>query len=265
MFKQAVYAGRNHTLSLAVALTLLASAPAQAADVAHVSLGSTITTLVASPDGGAWVRIARGIDSVSVGRAFPDGRFATTSVSPLVLRPGALGPDGQAWFSAGIRTLDRVDTQGRESPVPSSLTQDDPVLDQALATGPDGTMWVTTSDEKAIAHVSADGKAAFSPTQFPACKADADPVAMTQATDGTMWLADPICDRLVRISRAGAWSAVALRDAATDALAPDASGGVWFAGHNAVGHVDAAGQVRKFSLGRRQALGVAVTPDGNAW
>ena len=88
---------------------------------------------------------------------------------------------------------------------------------------------------------------------------------MTQASDGTMWLADPICDRLVRISRAGAWSAIALRDAATDALAPDASGGVWFAGHNAVGHVDASGQVQRFPLGKREALGVAVTPDGNAW
>src|SRR3954470_9469365 len=150
MFEQAVYAGRNHAFSLAVAVALLASAPAQAADVAHVSLGSTITTLVASPDGGAWVRIARGINRVSVGRAFPDGRFGTTSVSPLVLGPGALGPDGQAWFSAGIRTLDRVDAQGKENQVPSSLTEDDPVPDQALATGPGGAMWVTTSDETAI-------------------------------------------------------------------------------------------------------------------
>src|SRR4051794_7694045 len=57
MLEQAVYAGRNHTSSLAVALTLLASAPAQAADVVRLPLGEQIRELVVAPTGGAWIGI----------------------------------------------------------------------------------------------------------------------------------------------------------------------------------------------------------------
>src|SRR6478736_4397264 len=57
VLKQAVYAGRNHTFSLAVALALVLSTPAHAADVVRVDLGESIDELVAGPDGGAWVGI----------------------------------------------------------------------------------------------------------------------------------------------------------------------------------------------------------------
>src|SRR3954451_5271381 len=121
MLEQAVYAGRNHIFSLAVALTLFASAPARAADVTHVRLGSRIDALVAGPDGGAWVRVARPHD-VALGRAFPDGRFVSARSDALKDLGSALGPDGQAWFSAGVRTFARMDTAGRVTP----LTLDGP-------------------------------------------------------------------------------------------------------------------------------------------
>src|SRR3954467_5382970 len=117
MFEQAVYAGRNHTFSLAAALTLLLSAPAHAADVVHVNLGSTIETLVAGPDGGAWVRIERR-DDAALGRASADGRFVSVAVDSLT-QGGALGPDGQAWFTSGLRSLVRMDAAGRVTEVGS--------------------------------------------------------------------------------------------------------------------------------------------------
>ncbi len=75
MLEQAVYAGRNHTTILAVALIALALLPASASagDVAHVSLGSEIESLVAGPDGGAWVGIERP-NGHAIGRASPAGR-----------------------------------------------------------------------------------------------------------------------------------------------------------------------------------------------
>ena len=81
MFEQAVYAGRNHTAILAVAAALAGSAPAHAAsDVARVPLGSRIRSLVAGPDGGAWIGIqhrSRG----AIGRAGADGSFRSTPTS----------------------------------------------------------------------------------------------------------------------------------------------------------------------------------------
>src|SRR4051812_41563428 len=112
MLEQAVYAGRNHAFSLAAVLALTFSAPAHAADVAHVRLGSTIKALVAAPDGGAWVRVERAHDG-ALGRAFADGRFATARVDDLLLGAGAVGPDGQAWFTSGLREFTRVDAGGR--------------------------------------------------------------------------------------------------------------------------------------------------------
>ena len=72
MLEQAVYAGRNHTVSLAVALaTSLMLAPPRAATTSRASrLGSEIQSLIAGPDGGAWVRISAD-PRVALGRAPP--------------------------------------------------------------------------------------------------------------------------------------------------------------------------------------------------
>src|SRR3954451_20848468 len=124
MFEQAVYAGRNHAFSLAAALTLLTRAPAQAADVTHVRLGSSIDALIAGQDGGAWVRVTRAHD-VALGRAFPDGRFLTVRSDALRGLGSALGPDGQAWFPSGVHSFARMDTAGRVTKV----AFDGPALD----------------------------------------------------------------------------------------------------------------------------------------
>src|SRR3954451_4006724 len=258
MLEQAVYAGRNHAFSLAAALTLLASAPAQAADVTHVRLGSAIDALIAGPDGGAWVRVARAHD-VALGRAFPDGRFLSVRSEALPNLGSALGPDREAWFPSGVHSFARMDAAGRVT----TVAFDGPALDFELAAGPDATLWALTTDDS-IAHVTPQGAATFTPTQFPACGERPMPTTMAHASDGAVWVADPVCDRLVRISPAGAWSSIALPRVSPDALAADASGGMWFAGHESVGHVDASGHVRRVPLAGG-ASGVTVTPDGSAW
>ena len=54
MLEQAVYAGRNHTSSLAVALLALCSTPAQAQEVAQLPYESYFEELIADADGSAW-------------------------------------------------------------------------------------------------------------------------------------------------------------------------------------------------------------------
>src|SRR5690242_582056 len=173
MLEQAVYAGRNHSLSLAVAAALILSAPAQAADVVHVGLGSNLTALIAAPDGGAYVRIDRP-QNIALGRASADGHFVSSRVDFLLDGQGGLGPDGQAWFKDGIRTFARMDAAGRVTKV-GPLPQNTPVPDRVFATGPDGTLWTTTTLQQKLAHITADGTATFTPTAFPPCKETPDP------------------------------------------------------------------------------------------
>src|SRR5689334_13873802 len=173
MFEQAVYAGRNHAFSLAVALTLLASAPAQAADVTHVALGSSIDALVAGPDGGAWVRIVRP-HRVALGRAFADGRFVTARSDALPGLGSALGPDGAAWFPSGITTYARMDGAGSVS----AVAVEGPALDFILAIGPDATLWAPATSDGKIAHITPQGTATFTPTHYPKCGQRADPEAI---------------------------------------------------------------------------------------
>ena len=72
MLEQAVYAGRNHALSLAVAVLGLGTiaAPARAQDVARVPLGDAIAAFVVGSGGGAWVSTVRP-DGVAIGRVAP--------------------------------------------------------------------------------------------------------------------------------------------------------------------------------------------------
>jgi hypothetical protein len=102
VLEQAVYAGRNHTAILAVALATSAmlASPARADDVARVGLGNQIRSLLATADGGAAITIQR-VGQTAIGRAGADGSFRTASANGLV-GTGAIGPDGEA---AGERVV----------------------------------------------------------------------------------------------------------------------------------------------------------------
>jgi streptogramin lyase len=257
MLEQAVYAGRNHALSLAVVLTLAFALPAQASEIVHVPLGSELGSLVAGPDGGAWIGINRGIAKSAIGRVSPDGSYRTTAAGDYLFS-GALGPDGRAWFIGGPGLL-LADADGRITTLR--------VLDAggfALAAGPDGTMWMTAR-ENHLARVAPDGTLALSPLGV--CD-HVSASAMARASDGAMWIADNACG-LIRRAPDGHTAVVKLPIRATS-LAPDASGGVWYASvfedfdNATAGHVDAAGRITPLKT-KVPWTDVAVAPDGSAW
>src|SRR4051794_10203974 len=191
MLEQAVYAGRNHALSLAVVMLVLLSmaAPARAEDVARLPLGSEFGDLIAAPDGGAWVHVDRrtlsytqgyGEPDDAIGRASADDRFVQTPVGRS-LSGGVLGFDGQAWFAVG-ETLFRSDTAGTVSrralsePVGGSLTP-----------GPDGTMWSpATIPQPVLQRIDAQGKVTSTPLSLPACERPAGFDEARTASDGAV-------------------------------------------------------------------------------
>jgi streptogramin lyase len=252
---------RVSAIAAAVAGLAVFAAPAVASDVTRVKLGSELGDLIVSNDGGAWVEIVRP-NGVAIGRALPGGGFRASGTGFASIGR-TLGPDGQAWFNVGARHYVRLDGAGnatKVAPLPAG-----PTLGRAMATGPDGTLWNLTPAGGRVAHITPQGTVTYTATNMPKCAVGGDaPIfaAMERAADGAMWAVDQGCDRLVRLTAAGA-SAFAV-DSDVVAIAPDAVGGVWFAG-NGFGHVDAAGVLRRFTFEDVEASDVAVAPDGSAW
>jgi streptogramin lyase len=264
MLKQAVYAGRNHTFSLAVALAVAVgtAGPAQAADVARVPLGSALSTLVSGSDGGAWVRIERRNDS-AIGRAATDGSFKITGVDVPLSDNAALGPDGQAWFSVGSSVL-RSDAAGAVT-----RFSFDSRLGDVSATGADGTLW--SAGEDALARVTPQGTVSETALALPKCREQVQFRDMTRASDGAAWIADSGCSRLIRLAPDGVPAIFALRDdEAPYVLSPDTAGGVWFAQVGTpvrIGHADVNGTITRLRPSSKHGAvtDVAVGPDGSAW
>ena len=75
-----------------------------------------------------------------VTRIARDGSLTTVAAGAYRVAGGILGPDGNAWFSTGIGLL-RVDAAGAASTVAADQVGD------AIATGPDGTVWALAKDE----------------------------------------------------------------------------------------------------------------------
>jgi streptogramin lyase len=249
MLEQAVYAGRNHTVSLAVAVAAAAAfafgaPPAGAAEVEHVALGTTLGTVIAGPDGGAWVRVQR-LRGAAIGRVTPDLAFRSAAVEePLTDEHAALGPDGQAWFTAGS-FVDRSDAAGTVT-----RTQLSEPLGDVMATGPDGTLW-SVGDGR-LQRVTAQNALTSAPLPLPTCSEPSQPRAMQRASDGAVWVADAICSRLIRIAPDATSQTFTLPgEAAPFALAADNAGGMWFAqvGFPAwLGHIDASGAITRLRV-----------------
>ena len=262
----------------AAALALMAGAqPAAPVEVARLGFGSEFGALVAGPDGGAWVHIDRSTGSLlegdggglwddAIGRAGADNRFRRTAVDgPLLPEGAALGPDGQVWFNRG-RSIFRSDTAG----IVTETALSEEVGDIA-ATGPDGTLWSADGRPATLFRIDAKGTVTKAPLALPACELEGSYGEMKAAADGAGWIVDNACNRLIRVAPDGTPSVVALTiDDRPRALAADATGGIWFAQYNlpsGVGHVDAAGTVRRFPVPMRRGVvtGIAATPDGGAY
>jgi streptogramin lyase len=256
---------------IALLAAALLAPPAHAEEVARVPLGSRIDSLVAGPDGGAWVVIA-GPRGFSIGRATTEGRFLTALTGGLI-EPGTIGPDGAAWFRAccslthgfGFVRSDGAGALTRFGPYRRRGAE----LGSGLATGPDGTLWVTTSSRSTLAHLTADGAISYSSIALPSCPGSLDLAALERAADGAMWLADDHCRRVVRVPPGGPPTVIETTGSEPESLSADTSGGVWFRASldgRQVGHVDAGGRVTHIPLPFPSLVSdLAAAPDGSAW
>ena len=256
---------RVRTIAAACTALALFAAPAHASDVARVKLGSTIEHLITGTDGGAWVEIDRPTGD-AIGRALPGGGFRTAGLEDGPIA-SALGPDGQAWFRTDEREYVRSDGAGNLTTV--GPLPDGPRLGRPIATGPDGTLWNLTPTGDRFAHVTPLGTVSYNASRVPACAPPDEPILirMERAADGAMWIIDWGCERLLRVTATEA-QVIEGFDEDPDAIAADATGGMWFSTDSpsaGVGHVDAAGTVTRFKLDDYAASDVAVAPDGSAW
>ena len=112
-------------------------------------------------------------------------------------------------------------------------------LGRGLAPGPANTFWGTTS----AGLVRTDGVTVA--LVLPDCGQALAETRLARSSDGTLWLADVYCARLIHLSAEGVVLSVTQDAAFTNAtrLAPDLQGGVWAAAAGAeyAVHVDAAG------------------------
>jgi hypothetical protein len=103
--------------------------------------------------------------------------------------------------------------------------------------------------------------------KLPACEFALLVPAMARAGDGTVWIADTGCSRLIHLSADGTPTVIDLPDQLPKSVAGDAAGGAWFSDRTDAigGHVDGAGHVTYVRHGDDHGAGVAVAPDGAAW
>jgi streptogramin lyase len=254
---------RHASLIAAVAAVLALTPAARAQDVARLPLGSTIGSLVVTPDGGAWVGYAPAGGRDRIARVSPDGQVRTAVGGELL--EGELGLDGHAWFRTRERGFLRADGDLRLTRVAIPRRFIGP-----FAIGMDGTLWTPSYDGR-MAHISAQGTISYTPASLPEeCTAPGTEQSelneMVRASDGAMWVTDFGCDRLLRVVD-GATTAIAARVTSFARLTPDVSGGVWFAPgeEGDVAHVDAGGTTRTQRLALGAVSDIAVGADGSAW
>jgi virginiamycin B lyase len=267
MLEQAVYAGRNHALSLAAAVLALSmmAAPARAEDVARVALGESIDTFVVGADGGAWVAIQRA-DDVAIARIAPGaGLGGATPVTPPAGGRATLGPDGAAWFAtANPGALVRADAAGAVRPLDLGIGPID-----AFAAGADATLWVATAEASTLAHVTEQGVVGRTPFAPTGCEHRPQVRALAGASDGAMWATDWGCQRLLRVAGDTVQPFALHKDEVPSWIAADAAGGAWFTQdvQPVIGHVDASGAVTRlpYDSRRGEPTAIAAAPDGSAW
>ena len=217
------------SLAVALATSAMFAPPARADDVAQRPAGQRIESLVAGPDGGAWVRDQARATSYAIGRAGADGGVPhDRGRARRSTAPRRSGPDGQAWFDERLRRLVRVDADRHRHP--ASRPFDDfargdrrPARTARCGRRP--------RDDAADRARDAAGRRRPRPLRV----ADVPDRAVLhgrsqRAADGAMWIADIGCGAGAarRAGRRRAERSISASRSHRHALAADPTGGMWF-------------------------------------
>lgn len=179
----------------------------------------------------------------------------------------AVDPGGNVWFTLATlgsneNKVVRVSASGQitelKMPTPNSRVF-------AMASGPDGNMWMTESAAKQIARVTPGGKI----TEFALPAGSGNPGQIVSGSDGNLWFTEQLPDSISRITPAGVVTRMSLPSSVYRpkelTVGPDDN--LWFMGESgAYGFMTAAGAVTV--VGRAQGIkprGLTTGPDGNLW
>jgi virginiamycin B lyase len=258
--------------------------------------------ITAGPDGALWFtetagnRIGR-ITTAGVINEFP---IPTPGSGPVGI---ATGSDGNLWFTeSDANQIGRITPGGviTEFPIPTAASrpiditagrdglyfveqrgghlgyislsgeiverlQGMPVSPQAVAVGPDGTVWITEG-------VNRIGR--LTPgfiTEFPVLALGGDLPAIVVVPEGDIWFTERVASRVGRMSPAGMISEyfTPTPESGPCGIARGPDGNLWFAEQRAgrLGRITPAGAISEFAVPFPGAAPcqVAAGPDGKVW
>ena len=164
--------------------------------------------IVAGPDGALWFTAPSGFPDFFIGRVTTDGQF--TGFAPACDNPDEAcsivpqgitsGPDGNIWFTEGLRNaIVRLTPAGEFTfftiPTPGANPH-------GITVGPDGALWFTEFNGNQIGRIDPSAKR---PTITEFGPVTGSPDRITAGPDGNLWFTEPFPfdNRIGRITPAG--------------------------------------------------------------
>lgn len=248
--------------------------------IGRISMGGTISaystgsgnipiSMTVGPDSNLWFTLFYGH---GIGRITPSGFVSIIPVQTLEQHAIATGPLQGAvrnlWLTAGQAKIYEVSTKGRviakfTTPTPHSFPT-------AIAEGPDGNMWFVEFGANKIGRLTPSG--VF--TEFPLPNLGGYPRGIAVCKDGNLYTVEsaPGVGKLVRISTAGAVTAIDIGDTQPTMVAAGPDGNPWFyAEYHGLGYFDITKhKVHHFgyppnALFNHNTAAIGAGPDGNIW
>jgi virginiamycin B lyase len=165
--------------------------------------------IVAGPDGALWFTAPSGFPDFFIGRVTTDGQF--TGFAPECDNPDEAcsivpqgitsGPDGNIWFTEGLRNaIVRLTPAGKFTFFPIPTPGANP---HGITVGPDGALWFTEFNGNQIGRIDPFARPRPTITEFGPVTGSPDRI--TAGPDGNLWFTEPFPfdNRIGRITTSG--------------------------------------------------------------
>ncbi len=175
------------------------------------------------------------------------------------------GPDGYLWFTqissdgrAGLR-IGRMSPGGTYSELGTSIRG------FHLANGPDGAVWITSSEQNSVIRLTPEG----TQTAYPLPSVNSGPLGIARGSDGNLWFVERPPSgggRIGRITPAGAVTKFPLQGGILPGtvIVPGPDGALWFTGTTGLFRITTAGTITQV-LPPTIPAGFVWGPDGRIW